>query len=64
MTYKVHAYLADKRVMNTLLVHLPRCGDTVRLNESTYCKVTEVIWCMDESAVEGVRINLRMEKKK
>lgn len=64
MTYKVHAFLNDRKVMNACLPHLPRLGDTVRLYDSTYTKVTEVIWCMDEDFVEGMRVNLRLEYSK
>ena len=62
--FKVHGYLDDKLVISQRLEHLPRNGDTVRLDEDRYAIVTEVVWCMDEPSHEGQRINLRMESEK
>ena len=56
MTYKVHGYLDGKRVIDWRMDHLPRMGDTVRINEKKYAKVTEVIWCMDEETREDLRM--------
>lgn len=58
--YKVHGYLDNKRVIYWRMEHLPRVGDTMRLTEERYGKVTEVIWCMDEPSIEGQRVNLRI----
>lgn len=65
--YKVHGFLDDKKVLHQQMAHLPRAGDTVRLNETICGIVKEVVWCMDEpefSRIEGQRINLRMETLK
>lgn len=61
MTYKVHGYCDDELVIDWQLQHIPRCGDTVRLNDSKYATVAEIIWCMDEDASGGQRVNLRMK---
>jgi hypothetical protein len=61
MTYKVHGYVGDKKVINWRMAHLPRCGDTIRMTGERYSRVTEVIWCLDEESLEGQRVNLRME---
>lgn len=63
---KVHGFLNNERVLNQYLNHLPRKGDTIRLDDVTYTKVIEVIWCMDESRVlsEPTRVNLRFEPLK
>lgn len=61
MTYKVHGFLNNKRVLQRRLEHLPRIGDTVRLDEKRYVKVTEIVWCMDEDESEGQRVNIGME---
>jgi hypothetical protein len=61
MMLSVHVFLDDTRVTAPLMMHLPRTGDTMRFNANLYGKVTEVIWCMDESLAAGQRINLRVE---
>jgi hypothetical protein len=61
MTYKVHGYLDDKKVIDWRMEHLPRIGDTMRFRGERYGKVTEVIWCMDEDTSAGQRVNLRIE---
>jgi len=63
MTYKVHGYLDNKRVIDWRMDHIPRVGDTVRFSGDRYSKVTEVIWCMDEDHAEGQRVNIRMESE-
>ena len=64
MTYKVHGYLDDKKVIDWRMEHLPRNGDTMRFSGERYAKVTEVIWCMDENTSAGQRVNLRMKTDK
>lgn len=59
--YSVHIFCDGKMVSRPVLSHLPSCGDTVRLADEKYAKVTEVIWCMDEPCPAGQRINLRLE---
>lgn len=63
--YKVHGFLMEldgpKMVINRRMEHIPRIGDTVRLDENQYAKVTEVIWCLDEVANEETRVNIRMD---
>lgn len=63
--YKVHGFLDSVQILNKLLPHLPRLGDTMRFAGERYGIVTEVIWCMDEDD-QGYpdtwqRINLRIE---
>lgn len=58
--YKVHAYLGDRMVANRRFQHLPRKGDTVRLDGEQCVIVTEVVWCFDEESDEGQRVNLRL----
>lgn len=60
--YKVHAYIGNKRVVDYRMPHIPRCGDIVRLSDTRYVKVTEVVWCFDEESDEGQRVNIRLEK--
>ena len=64
--FKVHGFLNNERVLDRYIAHLPRNGDTVRLDEDRYVTVTEVIWCLDESRGHGeaMRINLRFEALK
>lgn len=58
----VHGFYDGELYFKKSLNHLPRVGDTVRLGEFTYAKVTEVIWCLDEWAPKDFqRVNLRME---
>lgn len=65
MTYKVHGFLDNKKVINRRMDHIPRMGETVRLSDVQLAVVTEVIWCMDEDAnPDWQRINLRMESIK
>ena len=62
--FKVHGYLDnDKKIIHQRMEHLPRVGDTMRFAGDKYCKVTEVIWCMDEQTNEGQRVNLRIESE-
>ena len=35
----------------------------MRLSDTIYAKVTELIWCMDEDDKFGVRVNIRMIKE-
>jgi hypothetical protein len=48
-------------LMAAFYEHLPRVGDTMRFDDNSYGKVTEVIWCMDEPRANGQRVNLRVE---
>jgi hypothetical protein len=63
MTFKVHGFLDDKKVLHQRMEHLPRTGDTMRMAGERYAVVTEICWVMDEPdtpAFEGQRINMRM----
>jgi hypothetical protein len=64
MTYKVHGFVDNKMIFNVAMEHLPRNGDTIRIKESSYAKITEVVWCFDEDNTGGQRVNLRMESEK
>ena len=61
--FKIHAYLDNNLVLNRQIPHIPNVGDTMRLSDTIYAKVTELIWCMDEDDKFGVRINIRMIKE-
>lgn len=61
--FKVHGYLDGQKIIDWRMQHLPRAGDTVRIEADQYAKVTEVIWCLDEPSTEGERVNLRMESE-
>ena len=61
--YKVHAYVDGILRIQRRFQHLPRHGDTVRLDDRHYAKVTEVVWCFDEESDEGQRVNLRLESE-
>ena len=61
--FKVHGYLDNKKIIDWRMDSIPRLGDTMRFSGERYGKVTEVIWCMDESSPEGQRINLRIESQ-
>ena len=41
--------------------HIPSVGDTIRLDTGQYGRVTEIIWCADESTTNGQRVNIRVE---
>lgn len=66
--YKVHAYLASpstppRLVIDWRMEHLPRMGDVLRMNlggDTTFVRVTDVIWCIDEESSEGTRVNLEL----
>ena len=59
--FHVHGYLDNKLVVNCHRENIPRTGDTVRIASDKYAEVTEVIWCFDEPANKGERVNIRME---
>lgn len=59
--FNVHCFFDDTRIGGGLYEHLPRVGDLMRFDYLPYGKVTEVIWCMDESKIDGQRVNLRIE---
>ena len=59
--YKAHGFVDGEISLNRRIEHLPRLGDTIRLSEDSYGKVTEVIWCFDEDSDEGQRVNLRIK---
>lgn len=58
---KIHGYVDNVMRFNKRIEHCPRVGDTVRVSENKYAKVTEVVWCFDEQSAEGQRVNVRME---
>lgn len=58
MNIKMHLFLDDRKVMDWRVGYVPRVGDTVRIAEGCYAKVTEVIWCYDE---QHERVNVRTE---
>ena len=59
--FNIHCYLDGKRVGGFLYQGVPRVGDTIRFSGERYGAVKEVIWCADEPATDGQRINLRLE---
>lgn len=61
---KAHIFLDGELVHRGRLEHCYRVGDTVRVGEleDSYVRVTEVIWCLNESSPEGQRVNIRMER--
>ena len=61
MTFRIHGFLNGERILNRHIAHLPRNGDTIRIDEDVYVKVTEVVWCLDEDDSGGARVNLRLE---
>ncbi len=61
MTFKVHLFFDNKKVIDWRMGNIPRCGDTMRFRGEKYGLVTEVIWCMDEDEREGQRVNIRVE---
>lgn len=64
--YKVHGYFDDQRIINSRMEHLPRVGDTIRVDifgEVRYGTVTEIIWCMDEDS-DYQRVNIRIESSR
>ena len=63
MSLKAHIFLDGKLYAQTILNNLPRLGDTIRIDISTYAKVTEVIWCFDEDNTIYDRVNLRLKKE-
>lgn len=60
---KVHGFLDGKKIIDWRMHNIPRTGDTVRLVDERYAKVTEVIWCYDEDDT-GQRVNIRMESER
>ncbi len=62
MTFKVHLFFDNKKVIDRRMPHIPNCGDTIRFSGERYGRVTEIIWCMDEDDYEGQRVNIRVEK--
>ena len=57
--YKCHIYVNDALRVNVLPA-IPRCGDTLRMDETTFVTVTEVVWCLDEDVgIDRFRINIR-----
>lgn len=64
--YKVRGFLASlsapaKLVIDWRMPHLPRMGETVRINDEQYATVTEVVWCLDEDTTESYqRVNVRL----
>lgn len=59
--FNIHCYLDGKRTGGFLYQGVPRVGDTIRFSGERYGEVTEVIWCADEPATDGQRVNLRLE---
>lgn len=59
--FKVHGYLDGKLVINWRMDFIPRVGEIVRFDPTTFGKVVEVAWCLDEERTEGEGVNIRME---
>lgn len=56
-----HVYIGEKQ-HRYFMAHAPRVGDTLRLSDEVFLRVTEVIWCLDEStSTEVSRVNIRTE---
>lgn len=64
MTVYAHIFVDQKRKGNRIMNHIPRVGDTVRVSETTYGKVYEVVWCFDETNPIGERVNIGIETEK
>jgi hypothetical protein len=63
--FKVHAYCQNERVISRRMQHLPRVGDTLRIDGKTqdrFLVVTEVVWCLNEESMEGTRVNMRLSE--
>jgi len=61
VSFKVHAYLDYKLVLNRTIPHLPRVGDIMRFSDGLYGVVKELTWCMDEDAhSECQRVNINV----
>jgi len=62
---RAHCYLVSKsqckRLPDKTLQHAPRKGDTVRLSDTLFAKVTEVFWCFDEHDHFGQRVNITLK---
>lgn len=63
--FKVHGIHNNLKVLDMKMNHLPRTGETIRLDSDLFYKVTEVVWCLDEPQINSngttERINLRLE---
>lgn len=63
--FKVHGIHNNLKVLDRKMNHLPRTGETIRLDSDLFYKVTEVVWCLDEPQINGngttERVNLRLE---
>lgn len=60
-----HIFLDGQLRSTPCLNHVPRTGDTVRLRDDVFAKVTEVIWCLDEASSSPFqRVNIRLESEK
>jgi hypothetical protein len=58
-----HVFIGSKLVARPIFHFAPRKGETLRLTEKLFVKVTEVIWCLDEpDNFMGQRVNLRTVK--
>ncbi len=57
--FRVHLFVDNELMLRPMLKHCPRINDTLRLSDTQYVKVTEVIWCLDEPSGSYDRINLR-----
>lgn len=59
----VHVFVDGDINSTPVMNNIPRIGDTIRISNDKYCKVTEVIWCFDEKNDIGQRVNLRLESE-
>lgn len=61
--FGVSGFIDGLLVLDQSMYHLPRTGETIRLEPEVIAKVVEVIGCMDEGVdnIYRQRINLRME---
>jgi hypothetical protein len=62
---KVHAYLGDQMILDQHLEHIPRVGDTVRLDVKggeIQARVSEVIWCWNEHSFDVQRVNVHLDE--
>ncbi len=61
---KVQAYLGDRIILDQQLEHIPRVGDSVRLDGKDgelQARVSEVIWCWNEDSGDGQRVNIHLD---
>lgn len=63
-TLYAHFHLDNKLWTRRRLHAVPRVGDTVRFQDESYGKVSEVVWCLDEDRADGLqRVNIAIARE-